>query len=75
MKLQLKKTALVNLSHDSTALPQELTPQIAGGGLAVDPQSSYVTYNCQSAQCITQQDNAQCATNNTDAWRFGMQCY
>jgi len=74
MKLQLKKATLVNLSDDAAALPQALTPQIAGGVVA-DPQSSYATYNCQTNQCMTQQDNAQCATMNTDAWRFGMHCY
>lgn len=31
MKLNLKKSQLVNLSLDNQALPNELTPQIAGG--------------------------------------------
>lgn len=73
MKLQLKKTSLVNLSQDVQALPAELTPHVGGG--RVDAQSSYVTYNCQTNQCITEQDNAHCATLNTNAHQYGMYCY
>lgn len=32
MKLNLKKTPLVNLSRDNQVLPNELTPQVGGGG-------------------------------------------
>lgn len=31
MKLNLNKSQLVNLSHDDKELPNELTPQVAGG--------------------------------------------
>lgn len=31
MKLNLKKSQLVNLSHDNKVLPEELTPQVGGG--------------------------------------------
>lgn len=47
MKLQLKKTTLLNLSDDQQALPQQQvlplqqTHRVAGGQ-AADPQSSYV---------------------------------
>lgn len=33
MKLELKKTALVNLSQDDNVMPAELTAMVAGGSV------------------------------------------
>ncbi len=67
MKLQLKKSTLVNLSDDAAALPQALTPQIAGGVVAA-PQSSYPSaangYTCNQP-LLTQDDSNYCRALNS----------
>lgn len=48
MKLELKKTPLLNLSEDKTLVPAELTEQVAGGG----PGLSYDPNTCYSISCV-----------------------
>jgi len=45
MKLELKKTSLVNLSEDLKELPAELTPHVAGAS----PDSVICTAVCWTA--------------------------
>lgn len=52
MKLNLKKSQLVNLSLDNQALPNELTPQIAGG-------------NCTCGCCTPSTPAAGCGGGGT----------
>lgn len=52
MKLDLKKRELVNLSHDDKKLPEDLTPQVGGGGtVRTRPNTGlacYTRYNCDN---------------------------
>ncbi|WDE10591.1 hypothetical protein [Thalassomonas haliotis] len=50
MKIQLNKKALVNLSQDDKKIPQELTPNIAGGGPDAPP-----TIECETMLCTKYQ--------------------
>ncbi|WDD97841.1 hypothetical protein [Thalassomonas actiniarum] len=38
MKIKLNKQKIKNLSRDQQALPQEMTPQVAGGGITGYPR-------------------------------------
>ena len=67
MKLQLKKTALLNLSEDFQVVPAALTPQVAGAA-GMDIQSSYPSaangYTCNQPM-PTQDDSNYCRALNS----------
>lgn len=59
MKLTLKKSTLVNLSEDTTALPAELTPQVAGGNYyasgqpdCVQTETCFISFRPGEPNCI-----------------------
>ena len=53
MKLKLNKKKLKNLSNDASALPADMTPQVAGGGTVAkggppEPEHSFNPMDCNS---------------------------
>jgi len=61
MKLQLNKKKLKNLSKDAQALPEDMTPNVAGGYITRGP-----LLNCNatgSCGCISDPRVEHCNTN------------
>ncbi|MEN3159053.1 hypothetical protein ABC502_11780 [Alkalimonas sp. NCh-2] len=58
MKLDLKKSELVNLSQDNKVLPEALTPQVAGGTrpMPSSPFNGCITANMDT--CVSNPDGS-----------------
>ncbi len=78
MKLDLKKSQLVNLSYDNQVLPNDLTPQIGGGNnctCGCCPTPTTPAAGCPVGPIVTQDfDNPRCGTLMSNP-PPGYQCY
>ncbi|MEQ3512347.1 hypothetical protein ABMY35_03095 [Pseudoalteromonas sp. BZB3] len=60
MKLKLNKKKMKTLSADSSNIPAEMTPQVAGG---TQINSSYVTYRCPPIDGPSADGMTHCVAN------------